>query len=312
MTIGGVDGGYVTKHLIGYDLHLFRAIAVYSTFTNKKIIRTTYFPSKTPDLEIQLNNLNLSARDSEKYGSLLRSISELSTAAKAIQNTHKSIDLLLMDGSPFLRNPGTSNELLSKFYLQYLDHLSDLLSIAEKSNTQLIWIVKDSRVNIFTSFLGKILPFITSNIPDLLTIDYRNIINRVRDMDLFFHMLKLNSRSFSLINQDTLSEKINQEYHTFRFYLKTARFDIPLRIEGFLPIHNSQKKILESFDLISETLLPISQYYQDYGIPAPIVEADARVKIKETEILDYIRLLRSFNNYPEFNVRRRERSPWKF
>ena len=102
LTIGGVDGGYVSKHLIGYDLHLFRAIAVYSTYTEKKLFRTTYFPSKSPKLEIELSNLNLSTRESEKYGSLRRAIMELSTAAQVIKSTHKTIDILLMDGSPFL------------------------------------------------------------------------------------------------------------------------------------------------------------------------------------------------------------------
>ncbi len=312
LTIGGVDGGYASKHLIGYDLHLFRAIAVYSTFTHKNLIRTTYFPSKIPELQLELGNLTLSSRESEIYGSLRRSIVELETATQVIQSTHKTIDILLMDGSPFIRYSGTQNDLLFKYYRRYFDQLFNLLSTAKRNDTQLIWIVKDSRVNTFTSFLGKILPFVAPKVPELLTVDYRTIINRVRDMDLFFYLLKVNSRSFSLFNQYKFSDEIDQNYQNYQFYLKTAKYDIPLRVEGFLPLDKTHNKTLDTLNLISETLLPISQYYNDYGIPAPIVEADARVKIKETEIFDYIKLLRSFNNYPDLNLRRRERSPWKF
>ncbi|MHA2388907.1 MAG: DNA double-strand break repair nuclease NurA, partial [Candidatus Hodarchaeales archaeon] len=312
LTIGGVDGGYVAKHLIGYDLHLFRAIAVYSTFTKKRLIKTTYFPSKNPKLEIELNNWSFSTREAEKYGNLRRSITELSIATQVIDSTHKTIDILLMDGSPFLKNPSIQNELIPDIYQLYLDKLSNLLSSADRNNTQLIWIVKDSRVNIFTAFLGKSLQFFAPLIPELLNLDYRNIVNRVYDMDLFYYLLKLNTRSFSLINQHQISEEINYNYQNFQFYLKTAKYDIPLRVEGFLPRRLTRDRMTNALDLISETLLPISQYYHEYGIPAPIVEADARVKIKESEIFDYIKLLRSLNNYPEFNLRRRERSPWKF
>jgi hypothetical protein len=312
LTIGGVDGGYVAKHLIGYDLHLFRAIAVYSTFTKKKLRKTTYFPSKNPKLDVDLTNLSFSTRDAERYGNLRRSITELSTATQVIESTHKTIDILLMDGSPFLKNPGVQHESIPSLYQIYLYKLSNLLSTANKNDTQLIWIVKDSRINLFTTFLGKSLSFFAPHVPELLHFDYRDIVNRVNDMDLFYYLLKLNSRSFSLINQHHLSEEICHNYQNFQFYLKTAKYDIPLRVEGFLPRRLTCERMIDALDLISESLLPISQYYHEYGIPAPIVEADARVKIKETEILDYIKILRSLNNYPEFNLRRRERSPWNF
>ncbi len=312
LTIGGVDGGYVSKPLVGYDVHFLRAIAVYSTFTKGSIINTVYYPSMSPKVSIEFIDISNSSFDSEKIGSISRSIAELSIAIKVIENSPKHIDILFMDGSPYLKNLGPLNTTSSGLYKKYLNLLSNLVFLGSEKRTKLVWIVKDSRTNLFTLFLGKALTHMSSKIPELLTIDYRDIINKTCDMDLFYYLLDLNMRSFSLLREFHISEEFNHMYQFLSFYVKTAQFDIPLRIECFFPRKIGDQQLIREIDLLSETILPVSQYNQEYGIPAPIVEADARVKIKENEINEFFRLFKTFNTFPSVSPRRRDRSPWKF
>jgi hypothetical protein len=307
-----VDGGYFSKQLVGYDIHAYRSIAIYSTFTRNQLVKTTYFPAKTPKINFKLADIRHSIRDSEKFGNILRSISELEVAREVIKNSPKRIDFLLLDGSPFLKYPGSTNTESLRLYQEYLDLLVNLFKIASKSCTKLLWIVKDSRINTFTLYLGKVLTYISHQHPELLEVDYRNIINRTRDMDLYYYLLEINTRSFALRKDYSVSENFDQAFQFYQFYLKTAQYDIPLRIECALSKRQSFPAITKTLNTIAETILPISQYNKKYGVPSPIVEADARVKIKENEINDFFRFLRALNPSPDFHLRRRDRSPWKF
>ena len=70
LTIGGVDGGFFSKLLIGLDIFVFRAIAVFSTFDREGIVKTTYYPSRTPQLEVALSDIGLSSIEFEGLGLL--------------------------------------------------------------------------------------------------------------------------------------------------------------------------------------------------------------------------------------------------
>jgi hypothetical protein len=94
--------------------------------------------------------------------------------------------------------------------------------------------------------------------------------------------------------------------------LKPVPFDTPLRVEVFQPKTRNQIDLINEINVIGETILPLSQYNKTYGIPAPIVEADARAKIKEAEIDTLFQMLKTRFPIPEVMLRRRERSPWKF
>ncbi|MFX0171511.1 MAG: DNA double-strand break repair nuclease NurA [Candidatus Hodarchaeota archaeon] len=312
LTIGGIDGGYTSRLLIGFDFFVFRAVAVFSTYTPKGIQKTVYYPSKTPPLEIAISDVGLSSMDSERMGGIRRAINELQLATQILELGSKKLDLLLLDGSPIIKKPLTSNQKIHKYYQTYLSILSRLVFQAENLGIKVAWIVKDSRRNLITKFLGKILPFKIEEMPEILALDYRSIINRSRDMDLFFYLLGPNCRSMVHHNQFKMPEKFHQEFTLYSYYLKTAPFDIPLRVEVFQSNRRNQADLIKEINILSETLLPLSQYNREYGIPAPIVEADARAKIKETEVDALFRIIRNRHPSPDLWVRRRERSPWKF
>lgn len=312
LTIGGIDGGYVSRLLIGFDIFIFRAIAVFSTYTPKGIQKTIYHPAKTPPLEITISDVGLSSIDSERMGAIRRAITELQLAVQILELGSKKVDILLLDGSPAIKKPLTTNQKIRKYYQTYLSILSRLVFQAKELGIKIAWIVKDSRLNLITKFLGKILPFIIEDMPEMLSLDYRSIINRSRDMDLFFYLLEPNIRSMAYYHQFKMPKKFSQEFTLYSFYLKTAPFDIPLRVEVFQSNHRNQVDLIKETNILSETLLPLSQYNREYGIPAPIVEADARAKIKETEVEVLFRRIRNRYPSPDLWVRRRERAPWKF
>ncbi len=312
LTIGGIDGGYSSRLLIGFDIFVFRAIAVFSTYTPTGIQKTTYYPDKTPPLEIVVSDVGLSSMDFDSMGSIRRAIIELQVASQVLEESPKKLDLLLLDGSPVIRKPHTRNQKILNFYQTYLSILSRLIYKVRKYNIRLAWIVKDSRLNLFTRYLGKILPLIVEESPEILSLDYRSVINRSRDMDLFYYLLKPNVRSLAYYRQFNVSSEFNQHFALYGYYLKTAPFDIPLRIELFQPVQRNQADLIQEINIISETILPLSQYNKNYGIPAPIVEADARAKVKESEIDALFHLIRIRHPTPDLWLNRRERAPWKF
>ncbi|MFX0086862.1 MAG: DNA double-strand break repair nuclease NurA [Candidatus Hodarchaeota archaeon] len=312
LTIGGIDGGYSSRLLIGFDIFIFRAIAVFSTYTPERIQKTNYYPNKIPPLEITVSDVGLSALEFESLGTIRRAITELQVATQVLEFSQKKIDILLLDGSPILRRPITNNKRIQNYFQTYLSILSRLIFYTSKSGVKIAWIVKDSRLNLFTRFLGKIMPFFLEMLPELLSLDYRSIINRSRDMDLFYYLLRPNVRSMTYQRDFHISKEFDQKFLLSVFYLKTVPFDIPLRIEIFQSRYRNPINLISEINVISETILPLSQYNQTYGIPAPIVEADARAKIKEAEIDTLFQMIRTRYPTPELMLKRRERSPWKF
>ncbi len=316
LTIGGIDGGYSSRLLLGFDIFLFRAIAVFSTYSPSQIIKTTYFPSKIPSLEIAVSDVGLSSLDFENMGSIKRAITELQIAYRVVTEyldlKSKKIDLLLLDGSPVINRPLTNNKKILNYYNSYLSILSRLVKTSCDNNVILAWVVKDSRLNLFTNNLGRIIPFIIEKTPTLFSLDYRRIINRSRDMDLCYHLLETNTRSMVFLREYSMPKDFAQEFALYSFYLKTVPFDIPLRIELFQSIHRSPEELIDETRILSELILPVSQYNRTYGIPAPIVEADARARIREKEVESLLQLLRKRYNSLGLWTKRRDRAPWKF
>lgn len=315
LTIGGIDGGYSSRLLLGFDIFLFRAIAVFSTYSPSKILKTSYFPAKTPSLEIAVSDVGLSTLDFESMGSIRRAITELEVANKVITEyldlRSKKIDLLLLDGSPVVNKPITKNDKILNYYLSYVSILTRLVRKANENGVKLAWIVKDSRSNLFTKLLGRIIPFIIEENPHLFSLDYRQILKRSRDMDLLYYLLLANTRSMVFYRQYSMPKQFAQDFALYSFYLKTAPFDIPLRIELFQSLHQSREERIKEVQILSELILPVSQYNRTYGVPAPIVEADARARIRETEVESLLQLLRKRYNSLGLWTKRRERAPWK-
>ena len=133
-----------------------------------------------------------------------------------------------------------------------------------------------------------------SRLIDFIKIDYRRVINFFSDMDLFNRVLKKSERTcifnckreIDKIRDTGIKKEIPYYFPLsfYAFYLKTARYDTPCRIEFFMDEKHSFKKASEKADLITSILLPISSLNEHYGLPIPQIEAHRRAVFKPKEI----------------------------
>lgn len=286
LTIAGVDGGLTTRSLMGCDLFLCRSVSVIITYARDGIFRTSYFPSRAPRPDLLLSLNPVAKSEFERLAGFYRAKLEVTTAEKLIKSSEKSIDVILMDGS--ILPPATQTQArvvrMSHSQTELLAALRSLMETAEKNGVLLVWVIKNSRTARFIQFLGQIMPSLSTSIPGLLGTDYRSIIRTSRDLDFFFYMLPPSARSFALkltADEDPRLKDLFRD--VWSFYLKPARYDAPLRIELAQQPNTSADDIQFLIRQTCSIILPLSQFHSRYGLPAPIVEADARSKIHENE-----------------------------
>ena len=313
--IGSVDGGLVTSSLAGMDILGIKAVGVYLNYGSSKIIKTRYFPTKHQDITLIPVYNNFSNNDFELYSSLQRSIFELKAGMQLLEESPAALDYLLMDGSFQFKRITTQNTEINVLFGKYFALLRKLTNKAESQNTKLLFIVKDSKVSSFVTILSQLLPHIISTFSEIYSLDYRTILQNLRDSTFMHYLLQPRTRSF-IINRAFLSPGENEIKDTpYSFYLKIVKNDIPLRIDMLTRTNKSFEEVISSVDEISKVVLGMSEFNKNYSLPAPIIEADARARINLEEfdlILDYIRN-KTFNyNSIEGLKLRRSRSPFKF
>lgn len=313
--IGSVDGGLVTSSLAGMDILGIKAVGVYLNYGPSKIIKTRYFPKKHQEISIIPVYNNFGNTDFDLYSSLQRSIYELKAGIQLLEESPATLDYLLMDGSFQFKRAQTQNSEINVLFGKYFALLRKLTTKSEAQNTKLLFIVKDSKVSTFVSMISQLLPHIISSFPELYSMDYRSILQNLRDSNLMHYLLQPRTRSF-IINRAFVSSGGNEiKVIPYSFYLKVIKNDIPLRIDMLIRPNKSFEEIASSVNEISQIVLNMSEFNNNYSLPAPIIEADARARINLEEfelILDYIRN-KTFNyNSIEGMKLRRSRSPFKF
>ncbi len=313
--VGAVDGGLVTSSLAGMEIIGLKAVGVYLYYGNQKIIKTKYYPNKHQEIALYPVYNNFSNSDFDFFASLQRSILELKTGIQLLDESPVSLDYLLMDGSFQIKRIQSENTELNILFGKYFALLRKLVKQAQIHNTKLLFIVKDSKVSLFMTILSQLLPHIISNFPELYSLDYRTILQNLRDSNFMHYLLEPRMRSF-IINRAFLNNEANEiKDIPYSFYLKVVKNDIPLRIDMLVRPGKSNQEIILEVNDICKILLSMSEFNANFSLPAPIIEADARARINMEEfemILDYIRN-KTFNyNSIEGIGLRRSRSPFKF
>ena len=85
------------------------------------------------------------------------------------------------------------------------------------------------------------------------------------------------------------------------FYLKTARYDRPIKVDTLSP--HTEK--------LASILLAISGQHPNYGIPAPLIEADNVAKLSEQEMENfYSQIISLVGNTSSAMRLRREQRPF--
>jgi hypothetical protein len=284
--IGGEDGGLTKKsgHLL--DFVFLRAVSVIFNYENGKFQDVAYYPTVNPTPEITYSPESLSDVDFRIFWSLQRLKKEIKISIETISKF--SPDLFLIDGSLMI-NPADVPRKESSVYMDYIEVkklLNELYESSKKENCLLAGVVEDSRSSAFCTYVaGNILGKIkSSKIPELT-----DILRRTRDTNLLYYMLE----------KGEATKIIDLEGEIKCFYLRTAEFDRPIRVE-----------FLEKEKESAEIIYTISSQSRTYGLPNVLIEADQRAKLSENDTDNYTNLIASKLGIQNIFFLRRDNRPF--
>jgi hypothetical protein len=313
LKIAGVDGGVIHRSLNFFDIALIRAVGVlfYHRKENKPIVN--YFPEEQPFPDILTSIEPLSQTEIDALISMWRIQKEIRCCISLVEEDVP--DIIILDGSvlPFIEYKQISQkDFLMNQYRNIKALYRRLYTLCKKNRTLLCGVVKDSRSAILTGKLSPLLPHL-GKLPEfekLLKIDYRPIVKQLRDTDLLYQILDKNERTFEffLSKFNDESDKDLEDFNIHCFYLKTAEFDTPLRVE-FPILFSTQQEFAQK---IASLVTAVSKYNPEYGLPSVIIEADARARLQETDADILIDEISSKIGYSSHSLqKRRSRVPFK-
>ena len=287
LRIAGIDGGLVRKRFRSMDILLTRAVAVVFQFGREDGPDVEFYPEAFPEPRITPVLLALQSPELDQLASLERVAIELEATISVLDEFHT--DLILVDGSLFYHprdRPQRGSIAFAKFQ-EVMALYRQLYHKSRKKKTTLVGIVKDSRSTRMVQVLGELLPHIIrdSSVFELMQdVDYRWLLKVSRDCDLLDTFMEPGERTFAFRYSSELTHNVDSASDELAIwsssiwvtYLKTAQDDLPLRIEVLM---DQDDKDTKKLDRALSAILPLSWQHPEYGIPTPILEADARARI---------------------------------
>jgi hypothetical protein len=297
-----VDGSSVSKSFMNVDFSFLKAIAVKYFFYKKgSKAKIDYYPDLNGFnyYSVQGDYINREFNLVQHKVSMDMTLMEINLLNKLIERSN-DIDLIIVDGSivPTPINLIFSQDLeISKKYDNLLKEYQKLYSNCEEKNIILVGSIKDTRTAALSHLFRDAIPLLkpsNNNLSDFIKINYREIFDYFSDLELFNKLLTKSERSCIFICKreidkirDTGIKKEIPYYFPltfYGFYLKTAKFDAPCRIEFFTDESTAIKKASKKADLISSLILPLSSLNEHYGLPIPQIEAHKRAHFNPHEI----------------------------
>jgi hypothetical protein len=319
LSVCGIDGGLLKKSLRGIELVITRANATIFDYTSSGRVTAEYFPEqKTPPIvKAELNPI--SWREAEINASLERLKAELELAIQV--QDYYTFELLLLDGSliPHVSDRPPTQSNLSTKYQEIRSLYTRLYKKSEETGTLLAGVVKDSRSNRFIRVLGELLPHLVrrqAQIKPILEMDYRTLLKNSYDTDFFFRVLDVGERSCLFRLEDLIAEQNSEVDEEQRlknenivcFYLRTAEYDYPLRVEVFTGPYNQT----EIATKVSSMLLPMSSDNQEFALPAVLIDADSQARLIERDLDFFFTQLIQRIGFPQSLLKlRRDRMPFQ-
>ncbi|UCC20251.1 MAG: DNA double-strand break repair nuclease NurA [Promethearchaeota archaeon] len=329
LNVISVDGSSVTKKFVNVDFSFLKAIAVKYYFQKNHAATIAYYPDVNGfnNYLVQGNIFNQDETTVETKISIDMNFMEINLLNNMI-NKYSDIDMIIIDGSivimpinlVFSKDPEISikyDKLLREYHKLYLN--------CKENGILLIGSIKDTRTSALSHLLRDSIQLLKPNhskLSDFIKINYRKVIEYFSDLDLFNRILKKSERScifnckreIDKIRDTGIKKEIPYYFPLsfYAFYLKTARYDTPCRIEFFMDEKHLFKKASEKADLITSILLPISSLNEHYGLPIPQIEAHRRAVFKPAEIdILFNNLTRTLNTHGiTLLEKRRNRRPF--
>ncbi len=318
LRIAGVDGGLVRRRFRSMDLLLTRGVAVIFQFGPAEGPRVDFYPDPFPPPAPKFLSLLPSGPELDQLASLERVATELAITINVLEEFHA--DIILVDGSLFYhpRDRPPSGSIASEKFQEVLALYRQLYNRARRYKTIIAGIVKDSRSTRVVNILGDILPHVLrdpSAFELMQGIDYRWLLKMSRDCDLLDTFLEEGERTFAfrysselVQNSNAFDDLADWASSIWVTYIKTAREDIPLRVEV---LGKDSPQGVEILDRALAAILPLSSHHPEYGIPTPILEADARARISNSETQLVIDRLMAISGLTYTSLeKRRSRNPF--
>ncbi len=318
LRVAGIDGGLIRRRFRSMDLILTRGVAVVFHFGPKEGPSVDFFPRPFPEPIIRPVMLTLSGPELDQLASLERVAAELRVTLSILDDYH--VDLVLVDGSLFYHprdRPNSESPAYEKFQ-EVIALYRQLYHKARKKNTTLVGVVKDSRSTRVVNILSDILPHVLRN-PSVFEmmqgVDYRWLLKFSRDCDLLDTFLEEGERTFAfkysaelVQNSNALSDDLSVWASSIWVtYLKAACDDLPLRIEILVGDGDGVAQLDKALSVI----LPLSWQHPEYGVPTPVLEADARARISNNETQLIIDRLMALSGLTYTTLeKRRSRNPF--
>lgn len=329
LNVVSVDGSSVVKNFMNADFSFLKAIAVKYYFYKNHAARIEYFPdlSGFNNYSVQGNFLNHDENEVDIKVSMDMNFMEINLLNKMIEKS-SNIDLIIIDGSIVIMpiNLIFSKDLeTSKRYDKLLREYQKLYTNCIEKGIILVGSIKDTRTSALCHLVRDSIMMLKpshSHLADFTKVNYREVFEYFSDLDLFNRLLKKSERS-CVFNCKREIEKIRDTglkseipnyfpYNFYAFYLKTAKYDNPCRIEFFMDESDSYEKASQKADLVASLLLPMSSLNDHYGLPIPQIEAHRRAVFKPSEInILFNSLKRTLNGYGiNLMEKRRNRRPF--
>jgi len=289
---------------------LVTAVCACFHYKNGKVNKVEYFPSRIPTPKVEIEE-TLSDKDWAYFASIVRQNNEVKTARQCIERFKP--DILLMHGPiiPHYSDRPSKSSDVYEHYQKLINEYKELYKEIQKNSIILTGIVEDSRSMILCKYIKEILPAYNAK-PDMI-----ELLDRTRDTNLLFLMLNRGEMSM----QFKYSER-PQEHPVLKdlngygdmvhsFYLKTAKWDRPIRID-FLKSERPATHLHEtSADRLASVLLAISGQHPGYGLPAPLIEADNAARLTDSEMDNfYLQIISLTGNISGMMKMRREQRPF--
>ncbi len=305
MKISAVDGGIVKRSLHGFDFVLARGVGVCFSYKNGKVYKVDYHPDKMPIPEFFVMEA-LSDLEWVHTTSIVRQRVEIRTAIEAIDKFRP--DLLLLDGSiiPHYQDRPAKSSKIHGSYEEMVSLYKRLFEACLSRNVMLAGVVEDSRGTKFCDIVNE---RILSKVKHASVPELKEILERTRDTNLLYWILQEGERTDVFPYSEKTKEhpvmKDFQEFSDkiFSFYMKTAKFDRPIRID-FLGDKNLAGKF-------ASVIFSISSHHSGYGLPSVLIEADQVAKLAEDDIDNiYEQVLTQTGSLPSIFRLRRDMRPF--
>jgi hypothetical protein len=303
----GIDGGIIKQSYHGLDLMLTRAVGVNFIYSDGKLDNVFYYPNSNPTPNPIVIFDSFSELELSSCYNFERQTMEVLTA---IESTEKfKPDIVLLHGSIIPHYvPKPDNLILKEYYKTLIETYRSLFELCKSKNFILAGVVEDSRGVKFCDILNR---RILSQVRPGIDKEMKLVLEKTKDSNLLYYVLDKGERTCTFnYSQNPEIHPVLKEFSDmnelfFSFYLKTADFDRPLRVD-FLCSHDLQDVV----DKLSTVMMQTSGH-SGYGLPAVLIEADQRAKLSENDMnMFYSDLINRVGNVSTLFRLRREMRPF--